>query len=108
LEENEKKRKGLLKKLEQISANENILQELQEVINDPATKQKVFEKLMQKYKEILIEMELLLKERKEALESLKKILDDPEKMKTLSSKSSERANVTLIITIVFLKDKQRF
>jgi len=62
---------------------------------------------MQKYKEVLAEMELLLKERKEALEALKGILNDPEKRKALASKSTERANVIEVITIVFLKVKPR-
>jgi len=63
---------------------------------------------MQKYKEVLAEMELLLKERREALEGLKAILNDPQKRKALAPKSTERANVIQVIIIVFLKAKPRF
>lgn len=48
---------------------------------------------MKKYRELLVEIEFLLKERGEALSRLKEILNDPEKMKSLTSKASERANV---------------
>lgn len=52
-------------------------------------------------------MELLLKERKDALKNLEEILSDPEKTKAFTSKSSERAYVTCGAILVLLKDLPR-